>query len=234
MARSFLAAKFQSFSLMYRLVSEREDLAALLKESTVTIIYAMMTEEVYLSCLEDSFFSRDTKIRIADDLIQLWDSGTDPRMVHHMPFLRELWTARNEESPVFGTMDGTSELMRITMDMGKEWQGFISSTLGSDDPEGAQMREALEEFLFGLSYEEILSVRERLARFGISAVSGDEVRTYLGDKPSYELATAKDFRVIYDFFVDRRDTAHFRKRAGLPGPTQTIEEIYLKYLIARE
>jgi len=65
-------------------------------------------------------------------------------------------------------------------------------------------------------------------------VNRDEIRTYLGDNPAYGMASAGDFSSIYDFYVDRRDAAAFRKRAGAPGPKSTIEEIYLKYRIAKE
>jgi hypothetical protein len=189
----------------------------------------MMTEEVYFSCLEDPGFTPETKSRIADDLITLWDSGADPRSVRHMPALEALWTARDSAPPSFGTMDGSSELLRITIDLEEDWKEFLV-----DQSSVNETRWALEEFLFGLSFEEINKVRSRLSKFGVSAVSRDEVRSYLSSRPAYAVVTGSDFRAIYDFYVDRRDAALFRKKTAVPGPYRTLEEIYIKYRIARE
>jgi hypothetical protein len=146
-----------------------------------------------------------------------------------MPALEALWTARDSAPPSFGTMDGSSELLRITIDLGEDWKEFLV-----DQSPVTETRRALEEFLFGLSFEEINEVRSRLSKFGVSAVSRDEVRSYLSGRPAYAIVTGSDFRAIYDFYVDRRDAALFRKKTSAPGPYRTLEEIYIKYRIARE
>ena len=125
-------------------------------------------------------------------------------------------------------MNGTSELIRISMDMKKDWQHFLVEESVEDETQWA-----LEEFLFGLSYEEINSVRTWLERFGLSAVSGEEVRSYIGQS-SYGIIKGAGPRAFYDFYIDRRDAALFRKRISAPGPKQTLEEIYLKYRISFE
>jgi hypothetical protein len=229
MARSYLVAKFQAFSLLFILVKEDTEFQAPLRKIMFTVLHTLMVEEVYFSCLDDPDFSQEIKIRVADDLITLWDSGTDPRTVRHMPALDALWTARDSSPPAFGTMDGSSELLRITIAMEQDWREFLM-----EEAADSQTRWALEEFLFGLSWEEINTVRARLAQFGIAAVNHDEVRTYLGTKPVYDIVSADDLRAIYDFYVGRRDAAIFRKKISTPGPWRTLEEIYLRYRIARE
>jgi hypothetical protein len=188
-----------------------------------------MTEEVYFSCLEDPAFSLDIKRRLADDLIALWESGTDPRTVQHLPALEALWTARDNAPPSFGTMDGSSELFRVSIDLGEDWQEFLVKYMDDDET-----RWALEEFLFGLSYEEILEVRSRLGCFGIMAVGHDEVRSFLGSRPAYAIVRNSDPRAVYDFYIDRRDAAAFRRRTSAPGPQKALEEMYLKFRIAQE
>jgi hypothetical protein len=227
--RSFLVAKFHAFSMLSMLVRDIQVFYAPLRRVMLSIVCTLMAEEVYFSCLEDASFSHDTKISLANDLISLWDSGRDPRVIRHLPALESLWIARDAAPPIFGTMEGSSELIRISMDMGEDWHTFLIQE--TDHPE---TRWALEEFLFGLSYEEILKVRSRLARFGLSAVGRDEVRSYIGSQPAYRTVKDADPRTIYDFYIDRRDAAVFRKRIGLPGPQRTLEEIYLKYLITIE
>jgi hypothetical protein len=228
-ARSFLVAKFHALSLLAYLVREKEEFYAPLHQLIFSVVCTLVAEEVYFSCLDDPSFPHDTKINLANDLISLWDSGTDPRAIHHLPALSALWAARDAAPPSFGTMDGTSELLRITMDMDKDWQQFLVEEAGSDET-----RWALEEFLFGLSYEEIQQVRSRLSRFGIFAVSHDEIRSYLGSKPAYTTVKSADLRAIYDFFVDRRNAGQLRKRIAVPGPRRTVEEIYIKYRIHLE
>ena len=229
LAKSYLVAKFQAFALLTILVKDREDFLVPLRRVMYTLIHTLMIEEVYFSCLDDPSFTQEIKTRVADDLITLWDSGTDPRLVRHLPAMEALWNARDENPPSFGTMDGSSELLRITIDLGDDWQEFLV-----DHAAMGECRWALEEFIFGLSYEEIQTVRSRLIRFGVTAVNHDEIRSYLGSHPTYGIASGLDLRAIYNFYIDRRDAAQFRKRIDAPGPWRSLEEIYLKYRIARE
>jgi hypothetical protein len=228
-ARSFLVAKCHAFSLLSLLVRDENALQIEIRKVIFSIVCTLMAEEVYFSCLESPEFSEEIKRRLADDLISLWESGTDPRAVIHLPALESLWVARDESPPSFGTMDGTSELIRISIDMGSDWQEFLMGEAQNDEA-----RWALEEFLFGLSFEEINQVRSNLNHWGILAVGHDEVRSYLGSSPAYTIAKNTDPRAIYDFYIDRRDAAAFRKRTSAPGPWRTLEEMYLKFRIARE
>jgi hypothetical protein len=228
--RSFLVAKFHAFSLLSSLTSGNNDLHIPAKKIAFSVVFTLMAENVYFSCLEDPGFSVNTKSKLADDLIALWDSGTDSRS-RHLLALSSLWRARDSAPPSFGTMDGNTELLRISIDMGAEteWEHFLKEESTSD-----KTKWALEEFLFGLSYEEILQVRSRLRRYGVTSVSHTEVRSYLDSKPVYSVLNNNDPQAIYDFFVERRDACTLRKRVCAPGPLNTLEEIYLKYRIILE
>jgi hypothetical protein len=228
-ARGYQVAKFQAFSLLHKLSGDREEFYRPLREVILSIIHTLMAEEVYFTCLLDPGFSHEVKLNLANDLVSLWDSGTDPRTIQHLPALDALWTARDSSPPAFGTMNGTSELLRITMDMGEDWQEFLVAHMAI-----SETRWALEEFLFGLSHEEIIAVRSRLDELGIAAVGHDEIPEYLGTNPAYGIINSSDYRAIYDFYVDRRDAARFRQRISVPGPGRALEEIYLKYRIAQE
>ena len=228
-ARSYLVAKFQFFSLLHILAGDQEEFYRPLRRVLLSVIHTLMAEEVYFTCLDDPGFSQDVKLHLANDLISLWDSGTDPRTVRHLPALDVLWTARDSSPPSFGTMNGTSELLRITIDMGEDWQEFLVAHVAVNET-----RWALEEFLFGLSYEEINAVRSRLVKFGINAVGHEEIPSYLGGHPAYGIINSSDYRAIYNFYVDRRDAARFRQRLSVPGPGRALEEIYLRYRIAQE
>ena len=227
--RSYLVAKFQAFSLLHILITGNEEFYMPLRKIILSIIHTLMAEEVYFSCLDDPEFSREIKLSLANDLVSLWDSGSDPHTMRYLPILDALWTARDSAPPSFGTMNGTTELLRITIDLGTDWQEFLIAHMSKNET-----RWALEEFLFGLSYEEINSVRARLNKFGINAVGHEEIPAYLGNQPVYGIITSSDYRAVYDFYVDRRDTARFRQRISTPGPYRTLEEIFLKFCIGQE
>jgi hypothetical protein len=227
--RSFLVAKFHYYSMLHAVSKDNPPWIRSLRSSAFLVISTLMAEAVYFSCLEDPGFSQDIKLGIANDLISLWDSGTDPRTNRHLPALEALWAAREDTPPAFGTMDGNSELFRISFEMGPDWRDFLGDGSTSDET-----RWALEEFLFGLSYEEIRQVRARLLRFRINAVNYDELRTYLGHKPGFTMVEGGDIRNIFDFYTDRQEAAKFRKRSAAPGPSHTLEELYLRYRILQE
>jgi hypothetical protein len=227
--RGFLVAKFHYYSMLHTLAAGELRWSRSLKTFAFQVISTLMAEMVYFSCLEDPSFSRNVRAGIADNLISLWDSGTDPRANRHLPALETLWAAREETPPAFGTMDGNSELFRLSIEMGPDWRDFLIE--GSTNNE---TRWALEEFLFGLSYEEIQQVRSRLLRFRISAVNYDELKNYLGHKPGYTMVEGSDLRGIFDFYIDRQEAARFRKRSAAPGPYHTLEELYLRYRILQE
>jgi hypothetical protein len=227
--RSFLVAKFHAFSLLSYLSNGRNDFYSQIRTVVFSVISTLMAEAVYFSCLEDPGFSPITKANLADDLIALWDSGIDPRGVRHLSALSSLWIARDAAPPSFGTMNGNTELLRITIDMDEDWREFIVDESSNDET-----RWALEEFLFGLSWEEIQQVRSRLSHHGINAIGYDEIRSYLDSKPAYSVANDRDPRAIYDFFIERSDACTLRKKICAPGPRHTLEEIYLKYRIIME
>jgi hypothetical protein len=227
--RSFLVAKYHAFALLSYLSVNHEAFQAELRPVVFSVVSTLITEEVYFSCLADPGFSNKTKTSLADDLIALWDSGVDLRGIRHLSALSSLWLAREAAPPSFGTMDGNTELLRITIDLDDDWRDFLVV-----EASNTEARWALEEFLFGLSWEEIKEVRSTLTRFGITAVNYDQIRTYLDSRPAYSLVEARDPRAFYDFFIERRDSCTFRKKVSAPGPRHTLEEIYLKYRIITE
>ena len=231
--RSFLVTKSHAFSLLCILLEHNLSLKSALKSVVFKISCALMAEDVYLACLDNPVFPLDKKIKLANDLVQLWEQGIDPRSIQHVPSLQALWSARDATPPTFGTMDGSSELVRLSMELDDEWQNFLLNNLHNEETKAA-----LEEFLFGLSYEEILHLRNRLAKYGISAIDSADVRSYLGSEPAYGdyfgLFQNGDPRSIYDFYAERRDAAQYRQRSKTPGPYKTLEELYLMYRMFQE
>jgi len=227
--RSFLVAKFHAFSMLSTLTSDLREYRSEIWKTVFSVISTLIAEAVYFSCMDDPNFSRRTKASLASDLIAIWDSGVDHRGLRHLSALSSLWLARNSTPPNFGTMNGNAELLRLTIDLDDDWREFLVNEAEND-----QTRWAIEEFLFGLSWEEIREVRARLESRGIDAVGLDGIRGHLSAPPAFMGINENDPRTFYDFFIERRDACNFRKRVCAPGPLYTLEEIYLKYRIVME
>jgi len=228
--RSFLVAKFHAFSMLCALSADASGgLRDRARGICFSVVSTLIAEAVYFSFLGDPVFSRENKATVALDLIDLWDSGVDLRGLRNFSALSSLWLARNSSPPNFGTMNGNAELLRLTMSLDEEWREFLVSEANSE-----QTRWALEEFLFGLSWEEIQRIRADLEARGIDAVGTEGVRGYVDSPSGFFGVDQEDPRTFYDFFVERRDACAFRKKLPAPGPAHTLEEIYLKHRIAME
>ncbi len=227
--RGFLVAKIHAFSLLMLLPCDLQEFQPTIRRLTFSVVCSIMAEDLYLACLGSPALPQDRKELLAADLVRLWDSGHDPRASDHVPALQALWSVRESAPPVFGTMDGASELIRLSLDLDEAWQDFIFDGMGD-----AEIRGALEEFVFGLSSEEISEVRSRLAKYGIGAVGRDEVRSYLGAGAAYSPVDGADVRSIYTFFTERREAALGRLHSKLPGPQRSLEELYLMHRMVQE
>lgn len=227
-SRSFLVAKSHAFSLLALVCGDNPPLLREIRHVIFSTACALMAEDVYLSCLEDPDFPVEVKEQLAADLVHLWDRGIDPRASQHVPALEALWFVRNENCPSFGTMDGSSELFRLSLELGSDWQDFLLHNLAD-----SQVQSALEEFVFGLSYEEIEEIRRILAHRGILAINTEELRVFLGKRNSYSEIIPEDPRSLYDFYVERKEAARFRCRSKQAGPWKTIEEMYLIYRFSK-
>ena len=227
--RSFLVAKFNAFSLVSLIVHDIDAFYIPLRSVLLSIICILMAEEVYFACLDDPTFPYTEKVELANELLEFWDHGNDLQAVSHFPTLERLWTIRDKLPPIFGTMEGASETVRLSMDMDEKWHNFLKA-----ETDNEETKWALEEFLFGLSYEQISNVRSSFARFGISVVGYKDINSYISGSPTYGVVKNSDPRTIYDFYVERKDAATFRKRLSAPGPKKTLEELYLRYLITSD
>jgi hypothetical protein len=222
--RTFLGTKFHTFLLLCKALPKDCEIYDQLKDVVFSILFTIMAEDVYFSCLEEQSLSDEIKLSLAEDLLSFWDSGADLALVKHFPALKALWVARNDSPPSFGTLDGTSEIFRISIDLGDDWHDFLLNRVNNDETKWA-----LDEFLFALSFEELIAVRSRLHRFGIAAVNFNEIRSYLGSKPAYSMTRQHEPGISYDFYMDRKEAARIRRQRNAPGPHRTLEEIYLIY-----
>jgi hypothetical protein len=185
-------------------------------------MFTLMAEDVYMSLLDDPNLNPDVRRDIAESLAELWEHRLDQHVTSVAPVLDAVWTVRDKIAPNFGTMIGTSELLLLTIALDDTWQKFISNRLANPDV-GA----ALEEFLFGLSHEDISFIRKELKARGMSAIGRDEVPGIVGHKAAL---SNEDPRIFYRAYTQRRNNADARKRLGSPGPKKTLEDHYMQFI----
>ncbi|MGP1602015.1 hypothetical protein [Treponema sp.] len=231
LGRGFSVAKFHTFAAMEKIATTSafpEELLKRLRRCCLNLLFTIMAEDVYLNLLDNDTIGIDIRQDIAYELIMLWEHRSDETVIKMAPVLEAVWNARRGLTPAFGTMVGTSELLLLTMAMDDQWCRFISSRMGN---EGAAM--AMEEFLFGISWEEIQKVKKNISEKKVRAVDGQEAAHILGRpydafKPKTDEFEPRDFYLLYSV---RRDNARARLRLNLPGPHYTLEDHYMRFIL---
>ena len=228
--RSFVVAKFNFFGFLINLCGRYETLEIYREELQRTwelVIFSLLIEDVYQVIIQPGG-DYDPRIRrqAAVDLIHMWEYRFDQHVNDYAPTIVDLWRARKRIVPVFGTMLGTMELVGLSSLLPERWYEFIAR-YGEDE----EVMHALEEFIFGLTYEDIVHVRERMAELDISAVDRNGLQTMLGVDNTIQEINSTDPREMYRFFQRRTRRMTERRLSNAPGPRKTLEEVFLAYLI---
>ncbi len=226
LGKGFLVSKMHtisSFSKYAHHLEGCEKLATELGNETVTAMFSLLAEDVYLNLIRDNTQPMEFRREWALSLLLLWEHWNDTTVEGIAPVLQTVWTARRKLAPAFGTMMGTSELLLISMQMDEQWIQFIKQKMGETG-----VSQAMEEFLFGISYEQILKLRTILKERGISAIGRDEVSQFLGQHVKADAGL--DYRDFYTMYTVRRDNARARSRLGLNGPHKTLEDYFIQFV----
>lgn len=229
LGKGFLVAKFHLFMTLSQLSVKYEFPRHEIQEyknTALTLMFTVMAEDVYISLLDNTDISVDLRQQIANALIILWEHRSDQNVADMAPVLSAVWQARRKIAPVFGTMVGTSELLLLSMEMDNAWIDFISQKAGV-----SEIAMALEEFLFGLPYEDIQRLKKILKDKGIHAIGRQEVASLLGITPETPDDDSTDPRQLYLNYSVRRDNAKARVRMNLPGPHHTLEDHYMQFIL---
>ena len=229
LGQGFLVAKFHAFAAISKVAKTSglsEESIAELRQATVNVMFTLMAEDVYMSLLNDSTLRGDIRHKVAEALAELWEHRLDACATRVAPVLDAIWTARRRIVPSFGTMIGTSELLRLSIELDESWTKFISERIAEP-----AVSAAMEEFIFGLSYEDISLIRRELRNRNQTAISKDEVERIIGHET--ESKTEEDPRVFYQAYSKRRSNANARKKMALNGPWKTLEDHYMQFIIEK-
>ena len=228
LGKGLLISKMHTFYSMYKLAKNYAKMDAKQSEEyfdeTISMMFTLMAEDVYLNLIRDKTIALETRRELATSLIILWEHRADQTITDIAPVLQAVWRARRQLAPAFGTMMGTSELLLVSIQMDSQWNYFIKKRLGEKE-----VSQAMEEFLFGISYEQINRLRTILKEQGVKAIGRDEVSAYLGERVKTDINL--DYRDFYLLYTVRRDNARARQRLHLEGPKHTLEDFFIQFVM---
>lgn len=227
LGKGFLVAKLHTFSSLEK-IAKRADLdpkfITLIHDETISMMFLLLAEDVYLNLIRDTSLTMETRRQLALALLLLWEHRADQNISDISPVLQSVWNARTRLAPAFGTMMGTSELIMISFQLDEQWSQFIKTKLGEQG-----VNQAMEEFLFGISYEQITKLKNLLREKGIAAIGRDEVSSFLGTDVKTDVS--EDYRDFFQQYSLRRDNARARKRLNIPGPHKTLEDYFISFVM---
>lgn len=225
-----MVAKFNFYGFLLNLCNRYPILEPWREELQKTweyAIFSLLVEDVYQVIIErDGYYDPRVRRQAAVDLIHLWEYRFDRHVTDYAPTIVDLWRARKRIVPIFGTMVGTMEFVSLSSQLPDRWYQFIS-VHGREE----EVMQALEEFIFGLTYEILVLVREKMQEQNIATVNRDRLETMLGTGNRLQEINSTDPREMYRFFQRRTKCLIHRRLADTPGPRRTLEEILLVYLI---
>ncbi len=230
LGRGYSIAKINFLIMLKYIVCDIEGLRAhgpSLNAMIAGNVSGITAEEVYISILEDMSVPVHVRSNAAYLLAHTWEYRLGYEVREFAPILGAIWRAREKLIPNFGTMLGFSELFLISDNIEAAWFDFLLRDRLSEEEIFA-----LEEFIFGLAYEEIVSVRAGMAERGKTSLSRGEVDDFIESKHMHEYSS-DDPRELYRSFRDRKLRARYRARARLAGPRKTLEEYLMCFLLAQ-
>lgn len=232
LGKGFLIAKINFFSTLKYFAETTEELkqeVPVINENIKNIIFTIMSEEVFLSIIENKESDDEIGHKAGFLLANIWEYRLNQGGKDFAPILNSIWDARKKLIPVFGTMMGFSELYKMSESLDPVWLDFFGK-----HQQDEQIYAALEEFLFTLSYEELTHIREEMKKNGLRCVNREQLNDILHDKHLYPDFDEADVREMYRFFRNRKANSWFRRRADIAGPRMTIEEYIMIHLLSTD
>ena len=238
LGRSFIIAKINFYYFILKIFSHDiidKDTEKEISKCCEKLVFSLMAEEMYEVIIENNLSTNKTIVRIAaEELAYLWEYRMDRNLDSFSPPLMALWKERCTVMPVLGTLKGTMEVLMLSSKLSDEWIDFLSKKSNTNN-----MGQALEEFLFGLTHEEIILLREYMTASNMDAISRDNAIDIL--KKEYGFTKNEDCiflngdaKEIYSFFHKRLHDTRIRIFKHTNGPMQTIEELFLIYLLEKK
>jgi hypothetical protein len=228
MGEAFLIAKIQllraaRLALRSSPTPAPEALLSAAQNEVSQSLYTKLLAELLLRLAQMTDLPAEVRRRAAMELVRLWDSPDRLEVDDFFPVLEAVWRARNRVTVTYGTLLCTSEFFHL---MRAECPPVFVSFFTRDEV-SEEENAAFQEFLLGLSQEEIEKLRQAMQAQGRQLIDGRFARETLG------LAEAQegDPEAVYVSHRRRQRAAASRRIMGLSGPRRTAEEYLVLYLL---
>lgn len=236
LSRTFLIAKIQFLRGFVKAANVRADngdaaftaFDASLREELAQSIYTQLAEELLLALLRKPDVQEPTKRRAAGQLIAIWENA-ELEIDDFCPLLESAWHARNRVNADLGALLGTTEYFQlVTEDCASQFLDFFNR-----DAVSIQQKQAFEEFLFDLTFEELSTLRSEMRLQNLSTITVDWAEEVLRRPLERERDRQRriDPMALYRSYFRRQLAADFRIVAGRPGPRRTAEAYMMIYLL---
>jgi len=234
MSRTFLVSKIQFLRGLVRATSfhcaskqDNHSLEVELREELAQSIYTHLAEELLLALLRKPDVLSDTKRRAARQLVAIWEHA-EIEIDDFCPLLESTWHARNRINADLGSLLGATEYVRLVCeDCSEDFLGFFAR-----EEVSVQQKQAFEEFLFDMTFEEIATLRTKMRDEKAAAISVQWAEQILHRSIEREtIADRIDPIALYRSYFRRQLAADFRIVAGRPGPRRTAEAYMMIYLL---
>lgn len=232
LARDFLLAKIQVFRAALLAIRSpgthpppglEENLRLEIGQS----IYTLLTEEVLLNLILIPETSNEVKRRAGQWLVRFWDDSTVLEIDDFCPLLESAWNARNRLVVDFGTLMGSIEILRL---LGSASDPRFMDAF-SHEGVSEEERQAFEEFLFGLPFEELETLRREMRVQGLAVVDRNWVAQTLKVPVGELFSGVSDPEAMFLSYQKRHLAASYRRLREAPGPRRTAEMFLLLYLL---
>jgi hypothetical protein len=193
-------------------------------------VFSKLAEEVLSALSMDRALARPVRRAAVGHLVSIWDGAPSPEVRAFFPFLEAVWSARRQLRVNLGTMLGFSEMMML-LQAGCDpqfVQYFAQARRIADE------QQAFQEFLVGVTTEQIHSLEQLMQRTGRTSITREEADLALGRTPDAGTPRAHPGVRAYHFYRERYLQAAARRLRDLPGPRHTAEEYMMIYFLERE
>jgi len=211
--------------------TEDGDLGSRVNQRVNTCVYLKLMDELLTSLSMDSSLPLDLRGTAVASLTSMWDCAPSNNVKSFFPLLRAVWDARRNIMVSMGTMLGVSEIMKLLQaGCAPEFVDYFARANMSKD-EGL----AFQEFLIGVTTEQIHDLEILMAQTGQSAITAEQADEALGRaKKSSQKEQEAEIGIgvlTYQFHRERHLEAAARRLRNLPGPKHTAEEYMLLYFL---
>jgi hypothetical protein len=228
LGQSLLHAKINFFKAIRYVLEEHggaDGLLAPLGDVIADALYCKLSEELLINCIANTANPAALRRRAARTLIPIWEQRRWVPLEDFTRLLLSAWKARCRVQEVFGTLVGFHEVQSLLRaECEPRFLDFFNRDVGTADE-----REALREFLFGLSYEDLQKLGDYMAENGIRNVGPGDVLRILGHTPYHTPATHWTAENVYLSYRRRRIRADYRVLSAVPGPRKTAEGYLMEY-----